>query len=430
MAYFNTAFQKIFIGTKPTTANPNQTTGFITTAGIPTSSLDDNTGVASTTYGLGSWGLFDPTTWNSVTTASLGATKPVLILASAAVQTADKIGPFAGGYTESNKSKGINPKLITRFLRIDPCTPRQQTSHVGTTKYTKTLSPSDSTCDFNFICGTTYNLRIELRNEPIYRMLQHNAIRLLEFNSGCCAEGAPGAIIDGTLAMISFANSIINDPILKEYISPIVYSETGVPLYPPGTTGGVYTWDNYVTIGHTTNKYAGLRIQGAYADTTFTNCSFQPTDYYGLVPVQFYVSMVDFNGESCGYTGICVKTECDILEGNGIGETVLRDLILSESYRQNTFPTPDVRLREVLLGNDILNAVTRSTYYTRYVIQHSIPRNDNPTSVHSLDQYELQIITNGTVATFETLVATWLSNANSYVTLETTSCGTCNPLTP
>lgn len=431
MSYFNHSFQKIFIGTKPTTANSNQTTGFVTTAGIPTASLNNNTGVAATTYGVGSWGLFDQSTWNSVTTASIGATKPVLVLASASVLLTDKIGPFAGGYTETNKSKGINPKLVNRFLRIDPCTPRQQTSHVGSTKYTKTLSPSQSNCNFTFVCGETYNLRIELRNDPVYRFLQHNAIRLLEFNGGCCADGAPGATIDGTLAMIEWANQIINDPILKPFISPIVYSEAGVALYAPGTTGGVYTWDNYVSPGHVNGQYAGLRIQGSYIDTRFGTCSFEPTDYYGMVPVQFLVSMVDFNGDPCAYTGICFNTECGILEGEGLGDTILRQLILSESYRQNGFVTGgDMRLREIMEGNDILAAVDRATLYTRYVIQHNIPRNDNPTSVHSLDQYSLEIITNGTVATFETLMAAWLSNANSSVSLETTSCGTCTPLTP
>lgn len=432
MAYFRDTFDKLFLGTKLTTANTNQVTGFIIVAGIPTSALPTNTGVAATTYGIGSWGLFDPSStgnWTSVTTASLGSGKQNLVLAAASMQTIDKIGPFAGGYTESNKSKGINPKLINRFVRIDPCTPRNQTSHIGSTKYTKTLSPSQSNCQFPFICGETYNLRIELRNDPVYRFLDHNAIRLLEFDGGCCAANAPGATVDGTLAMITWASAIIIDPILSPFVSPIVYSEAGVPLYPPGTTGGVNTWDNYVSPGHTAGQYAGLRLQGAYVDTIFGDCSFQPTDYFNKVPVQIFASMVDFNGDPCSYTGICVNTECNILEGQGFGETVLRDMILSESYRQNPFPT-DLRLREIMEGTAIISGITRSAFYTRYLIQHNIPRNDNPSSEYSLDQYTLQIITNGQVTQFETLMAAWLTNASSNVSLETTSCGTCSPLTP
>lgn len=431
MAHFKEAFHKLFLGTKATTANTNQVTGFVVTAGIPTSSLPVVTASAATTYGVGSWGLFDPATagWQSVTTASLSTGKQKLVLAAASMQLADKIGPMHGGYLETNKSKDINPTLITRFLRIDPCTPRNQTLHIGNTGYTDTLSPTDATCNFTFVCGEVYNLRLELRGDPMYRFLQHNGIRMLEFNGGCCADGAPAVTIDGTLAMIEWGNQIINDPILKDFISPIVYSETGVPLYPPGTTGVAYTWDNYVSPGHITNGFAGLRLQGAYVDTVFGDCSFQPTDWYNKTPIQIYATMVDFNGNPCAYTGICVKTECDILEGNGYGETVLRDMILSESYRQNPFAT-DVRIREITQGDDILSGITRSAFYTRYVIQHVIPRRFNSAGTYSPEMYELEIITNGTVAAFETLMAAWLTNAANPVTLEVTSCGTCTPLTP
>lgn len=431
MAYFRDAYQKLFLGTKPTTANPNQTTGFVTTAGIGTDSLPINTGVIATDYGPGSWGMFDAKTWDSVTLASLGTSTAPLVLAAASMQLKDKIGNFHGGYLETNKSKDINPKLVNRFLRIDPCTPRQQTVHIGTTNYTSTLSPTNSACCFEFLCGETYNLRIELKGTPVYRFLDHSAIRLLEFNGGCCPTTGLGplTVIDGTLAMIEWANQILRDPILKGFISPIVYTELGVPLFAPGTVGTTNTWDTYVSTGHKAGACAGIRLQGAYFDTVFGNCSFQPTDYFNKIPVEIYASMVDFNGNPCAYTGICVVTECNALQGNGFGETVLRDMILSESYRQNKFPT-DLRIREIEQGSDIINEITRAAFYTRYVIQHNIPRRNNHTSTYSEEQYDLQIITNGIVPSFEALMAQWLTNANSYVTLEITSCGTCTPLTP
>lgn len=428
MAYFNDSYQKMFLGTKATTANTDQVTGFVVTAGIKSNILNQNTGVAATTYGIGSWALVD-STWASVTTASLGAGKQNLILVASSMQTKDQIGAFYGGYTETTKSKGINPKLINRFLRIDPCTSRNQTLHIGSTKYTKTLSPTQSACNYTFVCGETYTLRVELRNNPVYQFLQHNAVRLLTFDGGCCAVDSPATPIDSTLAMIEWAKQIISDPILSPFVQPIVYSQAGVALYAPGTVGGVPTWDNYVSTGYVSGQYAGIRLQGAYVETQFGNCSFQPMDGYNVVPVQIYASMVDFNGDPCLYTGICVVTECDILKGQGFGETVLRDMILSESYRQNNFPT-DLRIREIEQGSDIINNINRNTLYTRYVIQHNIPRNDNPTSTYSLDQYELNIVTNGVVAPFETLMAAWLTNAGSNVLLETTSCGTCTPLTP
>ncbi len=429
MGYFRDVFTKLFLGTKATTANANQVLGFIVTANLGTDVLQRNTGVASTTYGVGSWGLFLPTTWKSVTNSSLSTNHPNLVLAAASLQLVDSIGAHHGGYMESNKSKEINPKLITRFLRIDPCTARQHTLHVGSTNYTETLSPTNSDCSFEFLCGETYNLRIEIRNDPALQFIQHNIIRMLEFNGGCCAEGAQAEPVDGTLAMIEWANQIVRDPQLKDFITPIVYSEAGVAHYPPGTESVPYTWDNYVSPGHVDGQYAGMRLQGAYVETKFGNCSFQKNDGYDVVPIEIFATMVDFNGAPCEFTGICVVTECPPLQGNGFGETVLRDMILSESYRQNKFPT-DQRIREIEQGNDILDAIDRETLYTRYVIQHHIPRHNNPSGSYSQDQYELQIITNGTVAQFETIMATWLTNAKSNVSLETTSCTSCSTLTP
>ncbi len=428
MAYFKDSFQKVFIGTKATTANPNQVTGFIITAGLSTAVLPVDTGVAATTYGVGSWGLFN-TSWQSVTTASLGATNPILYLVAASVQLNDNIGPSHGGYLETNKSKGINPKLINRFVKISPCSARQQTIHVGNTKYTETLSPANADCCFEFVCGETYYLRIEIKNEPVYRALNHSGIRMLEYYTGCCPVDDPTSIVDSTLAMISYASQIVNDPILSDFIQPIVYAEDGTAYGSPDNDLSLPSWDDYVSTGHTEGACAGIRMQGAYVDTVFGNCSFQKTDYYGIVPVEIFVSMTDFNGDPCTFTGICVEEECPGMQGNGYGETVLRDLILSESYRQNPFAN-DQRIREIEQGTDMLSAVSRTTLYTRYLIQHNIPRNDNPDGISDRDQYTLQIITNGTVATFETLMAAWLSNANSNVSLETTSCGTCTPLTP
>lgn len=429
MPSFRESYRKLFIGTKPTTANTNQVTGFVTTAGLSTAVLPVNTGIASTTYGPGSYGLFDAKTWLSVTTASLGATHPNLVLASASVQTKDKISPFYGGMTETNKSKTMNPVHVRSFQKYVPCVSRQHIQHVGSTKYTKTLSPTNGSCNFPFLCGEDYNLRVEIRNEPALRFLNRNIYRVLSFNGGCCAEGAPLTAIDGTLAMISFANQIVNDPELKYFINPIVYSEAGVALYQPGTTGGVYTWDNYVSPGHVDGQYAGMRLAGAYVDTLFGDCSFQPTDFYEKVPVELITTMIDFNGEPCLFDGICVVTECGPFQGNGFGATVLDDLILSESYRQNKFPT-DQRMREIEEGSDIISTISRNLQYTRYSITHVVPYYNNPEGSYSDEQYTNELITNGTVTTFETIMAAWLNNGGSTVTLETISCSTCTPLTP
>src|SRR5690349_1700051 len=117
MSYFNHAFKKQFLGTDA--GDPFVNDGTTPTSGLTT---------------IGRFGFFDPTTWVNV--ASAPADCCPLVLASTALYTNDKIGPFHGGYRESNKSKLINPKYVTRFYRVDPCTPQNNIVHVGSTPFT------------------------------------------------------------------------------------------------------------------------------------------------------------------------------------------------------------------------------------------------------------------------------------------------------
>ena len=69
---------------------------------------------------------------------------------------------------------------------------------------------------------------------------------------------------------------------------------------------------------------------------------------------------------------------------------------MSESYRQNSFAT-DLRIREITQGNDLLDAarggVDRTALYDRIMIQHSVPRFNNPTGTFDNDQYVIEILT-------------------------------------
>jgi len=428
MAYFNHSFKKVFVGTQVSVSpgNDNLSNGFVITAGLSTSILNQ-TGQAdpSNNYGIGTFGFFDPKTWLSVSDTS-GCCP--LVLASAGLYSQDKISPTIGGMNETNKSKMINPKFIHKFYRVDPCTPQQQIIHFGNTKYTKTLSPANANCCFEFQCGETYTMRIDIKGSPALRFLNHNMYRNIDFYTGCCPEDGVPVPVDSTLVMIGWANYIINDPLLKDFISPIVYSEAGVALYPPGSTAGP-TWDNYVSPGHVDGACAGIRILGAYVDTRFKDCTFQVSDYFEKEPIKIYASMVDYTGDPCAFTGICVITECPPLQGMGFGETVLRDLILSESYRQNYFNS-DFRIREITEGDQLMSVISRTSSYYRYVILHTVPRYNNPTGVFDNDQYLLEIITSVTNAAFEAFMGTWMLGCSDCPGMETDACVPCSPLTP
>ena len=84
-------------------------------------------------------------------------------------------------------------------------------------------------------------------------------------------------------------------------------------------------------------------------------------------------------------------------QGEGFGETVVRDLILSEMYRQNYW-NDDPRIREITLGGAPLDVISRTGTYGRFYVLHSVPRFNNPTGTFDNDQYLLEL-----VATVDTL---------------------------
>jgi hypothetical protein len=78
-------------------------------------------------------GLFDSETQLSTTGATLaGATDCCnVILAGSTIYTNDKVGPFHGGYQETNKSKMINPKYASRLYASPACPAQNEIVHVG-----------------------------------------------------------------------------------------------------------------------------------------------------------------------------------------------------------------------------------------------------------------------------------------------------------
>jgi len=534
MAYFNHAFKKTFLATGASISsvpikNPqggslgtaSATGGFLTTAssGKPTYTL--NQIAAASTLVNGSYannyvGLFTKDQL-SASSSDLSSCCPLYLVGSA-IYCNDKISPFLGGYQETNKSKLINPKYVSRFYSVGSCAPSNNVVHVGSTYSTlgggvKTGSittagagylPAPSTnvlvttttvtgtgtgltlfinisgtgvptlvvsnpigsvgkgyavgdtvtinspsgvpgtlavytigsvypavspvipgtnCCKEFLCGETYNLRLDVKGSPALRFLNHNAYYTATAYTGCCPAGAiaPTAV-NSTNVMILWANDLLNSPIVSPFIQIAIQDESGVIWYAPGTDAaflaaeGANTWNNYNTATpHTANKCAGLILNGAYVDTRFGDCTFQISDFYEKQPVNLIVSEVDLNGDPCEFTGICVANECLGSQVMGLGETVLRDIILSESYRQNFFSS-DFRIREITQGNQIVNAINRQALYYRDYIQHSVPRFNNPSGTFDNDQYLLEVVftSSTTASAFETAVSGWL-----------TTCGVC-----
>ena len=420
MAYFNHAYSKMFLGTGPTrnlastgaaqsTTNPYSTGGFITTPNVKTAVLANlplNGGAVPHT---GYFMFVNPETWTSIDPTLGSYDCCPLILASSSVLQNDKIGPFHGGYQETNKSKMINPKYVQKAYWVKPCFPAQAVVSVGTTPETAVPGlPAEgfqggtvqSNCSFEFLCGETYYLRIDVKGSPALRALNHNAYQTLSAYTGCCSGPTPTAV-DSTLVMIEWAKAIIINNYLKPFVLPVVFDETAVAWYAPGTTNDPISgaavlpaqwWTAYVSPGHTPGATAGLRLFGAFVETKFGNCTFQVTDFFEKEPIKIYASMVDYTGDPCVFEGICVYNDCLGLQGMGFGEQVVRDLIRAESYLQNFFHSGDFRVREITQGYDMTAAINRNAFYSRYYILHSVPRFNNPTGVFDNDRYLNEII--------------------------------------
>lgn len=447
MAYFNHAFTKRFLGTGgnlvPAPGQPiAATAGFITNSGITTTQLSE--------LAPGYYGFFTKDYVSVDATTVLPNCCP-LILASSSLLAKDKLNQYIGGYRETNKSKVINPKYVQEAYVVEECLPKQAVVSVGNTPQTSPAGPGtdpvnfqggtkEANCCFEFLCGETYYLRIDVKGSPALRFLNHNAYQTVMAYTGCCSGPTP-TLVDSTLVMIEWAKAIVINNYIKDLILPVVFDEAGIPWYAPGTTVDPLSgapvldtqwWDAYVSPGHVADACAGLRLFGAYVETKFGNCSFQVTDFFEKEPVRIYASMVDYNGDPCVFEGICVYNDCLALQGMGFGEQVVRDLILAESYLQNYFHT-DIRIREITQGTDILNSVNRNSLYTRYYILHSVPRYNNPTGVFDNDRYMLEIITNGRNATLETFLSTnWLDNCADCITpgdgtIQAYACDPCVP---
>lgn len=504
MAYFNHAFKKSFLATgldnnnltitllDGSTATVDTDGGYLITAGVPTYGLNlisQDVEAGTSPYVSGYIGYFNPR--NNFSVVDPTDCCP-LYLAGSAIYSNDRIGKFHGGYQETNKSKIINPRYVTRFYSVAPCEPQNEIVHVGSTywtagggaltvdtlvagtgyangTYTVTVTGGTGTgavleivvtggtvdsatvvnpgkgyvvgdtltlvggnndatvdvatisaaagnanCCKEFLCGETYHLRLDIKGSPALRFLNHNAYFTADAYTGCCPDGAiaPTAV-DSTIVMIAWANAIWRSPIVSPFIQLVVQDEAGVMWYAPGTSAaflaanGADTWDNYVSPGHTEGECAGLIFAGAYVDTRFGDCTFQISDFYEKEPVRLYLSETDLTGDPCAFDGICVVHECEGLQVQGLGETVLRDMIISESYRQNFFAT-DFRIREITQGNQIVNSIDRTALYFRYYLQHSIPRHNNPTGTFDSDQYLLEIYSFNQLTEFENQTAAWL----------------------
>ena len=437
MAYFNHSFYKSFLAV----------------------SVDASGGTKTKDLIAGELALVDGKTW----TSAVALTPPVMAyIVQGSFHTQDHIGnnPGHGGYSESVKSKGINPKYLTRVWDSQCCSATASTLCVSVAS---DCAP----------CGEVLYFRLDVKGSPALRYLNHNAYVTADSSRACCADGQ--SYVDPALVLANIGNMALLDPIVNPFIAEaigggitinatalnavtVVDTLVGGTGYTNGTyvvattggtgsgltlnvtvAGGIVTSasvycpgsgytaaDSIHLVGGDSNStvvvdtvaqtaqytvadvlagnYAPsldpvadavtstLCFRGAYVETKFGSCSFDTRDFYEKEPVQLIGSMLNETGDPCNDCGVVTRVPGTMQQTSG--ETVLRALLMTESYMQSPYNqgnADSARIREIVGSDKVLAAVDRTALYKTYYIQHSVPRLNNPTGVFDNDQYVYQI---------------------------------------
>lgn len=440
MAYFNHAFKKAFYGATLLTTGASQTAN------------------TSAKYGfIGEDYVFvDGTT----AFAAAGAANKGFYVCQGSWYTNDKLGGGTsphGGYLETSKSKMFKPKYITDMW-VTEC--NDEVNSV----YTVHIKPT-GTGTSCFPCGTDPMLRVDVKGAAALRLLNHNAYHnasgslpmmasvsqedgtaLTALANGvdmcCVTQGASNIGIAPSIVAINWRDQINNDPILSKLCTATLQINQVASV---GSFAGITTaQENAIYAAGAagvSNDAAGTAAAGAWSALneykliitmktscdlqTIFGCSFDTRDNYLLGDLKAIAQMVDEAGNPCvACQGYVISAETTAFKQRSIStETVKRDLILSEGYRQNPFhqgAKDSIRLREIegtdaiptTVGNDAASG-TCAGKYKAYHILHNVPRFNNPSGVFDNDQYHYVVyIACGTTTAWDAdFVA--LANASS-----------------
>ena len=509
-------------------------TGATISIGLSVPTLSSGSTAALT---AGQVGFFNP---NGTAVQSVSA-QP-FIIAQGSYFNSDKISPALGGYKESVKTKTINPKYVSRVIKIAAKQARQSVVQVPVT------------C--GLACDSTYRLRVDVKGSPALRFLSHNMYRTLDSYTGCCSTVDPTLQKDPVPTLLNWADQINLSPIFNTMVQARVYklsynasgsttsgsitttsavlsnsnfttgngvaigqkivggnipansfvtaitSGTSVTItYPtqqtapsigtiatlgikfyndlysgaistpqlgdatviPGTgtqvgvggsavvSAGTATGATIAAVGSNgAALYTGLadaasftvdahiELSAAYIETKFGICTFTPTDKYDLEPLLIYTSLTDESGDPCAVncfttsnsnTGVnTTANDATVIQApiqaSGIGETVLRDMILSDRYLQLAYPdsarVESLRMREIE-QNPALANISRTSLYDQVMVLHSVPRFNNPSGTFDNDQYLLvfHVPTGTSTVGLTNYVVGACAAAGNTITLET-----------
>lgn len=465
-------------------------------------------GVTTSALTAGQIGMYAPTSATNSTLATVAAGVTPFTVVQGSYFTNDKIGAH-GGYKETVKSKLVNPKYISRVIKVS-----------GKSAVNQVVKVAANTVGLT--ADETYRMRVDLKGSPALRYLSHQLYRTVDHWSGCADTTTASLKKDPVLALLAWKDQINSYSLFDQMIKARVYAAAGAAVSVPGvsttTTAATLTLASavaYIAIGqkvtgtgvpanafvtnvvsttitvtYPTQPVAPSPFSGAnvtfwndlyseavtgsvfipgtsvvsdtavsgsngaivytaaanassftyangkphieftlgYAETSFAACTFTPTDKYELEPLYAYTAVVDESGEPClaspfdaNSSTISVSNPYlsshgvemqAAVQASGLGETLLRELILDGRYLQNAYPdssrVDSLRMREIE-ADPALAQVSRSGLYDKVLVLHNVPRWNNPSGTFDNDQYLL--VFNVTAGTSTTAITNYFVTA-------------------
>jgi hypothetical protein len=386
MAYFPNAFLQTFVMN-----------------GGLTSSSQTNT------LGIGSCGFYNAKTWNVIPLAQASVTQhPKVVFAMGSYRTiaTDILGKH-GGYKESFKSKVIDPNYVHRVWKVTGNAVQGHIVKLGWDGTNASTIPK-------FICGQNYHLRINLTGSPALRLVDHNVYHTFDVKTGCCPNATDPQLVDSVQVLLAFAKQINESPLVSKFLiatvekSGVVVNET---TYVPETDQSAIA-----------SLQATLKLTAGYSDTKFHYFSFDPRDHFELEPVVISsAQLVDDIGDPCSLFKQLTLTQAQVpLSAQGDGESVLREFILTNEYRQDPFLW-DARKESIndfaFLADTLVNP---NFVYHSFFILYSTSRNHNPSGTYDNDLCLLRICgrNTSTLTSLESWVTAYLNSAGTGVVVE------------
>lgn len=305
----------------------------------------------------------------------------------------------------------------------------------------KSIELPTSACCFDFKCGESYSFLFQLRGTPFYQAFNSVNWRVLTVGTPCC-DGSGNDYIDPLYVYWQLALLVAQDPTLKPFIYPVVYSNGNYyyptsDLYPDVTIpGGALTFadipaalqaNSATSFCGTATGNAGIYFQTAYVETRFGDCSFTIKEGYTYDLIDLIVSLRDWESLQCK-TGICFRNVCAGHTGEGAGEYAIRDLIHSESHRgyiaASATAYEDIRYKEAEQAQQLLNIISRTKRYYQYVLVFDVKREGNWLGLDPFEEWVINIYSETTLPAFEAFMDTWTANC-ACPKLEVIECNQC-----